>query len=286
MSHRIHVDGLGFPEGPVLLPDGSIAFVDLLHANIRVYRDGRCRQLCALPGAPNGMRLGPSGALMVCNNGGVSPGGPGRLHIRDPQISGRLQQVSLSGEYTDFAVDLPGEAPWRPNDLVFTPEGEIVFTDPQNWEALSNADSAATYNGGQLLVASPDGEVRLLAKMTGFPNGLVFHPNGSLLVGCSHESRVVRFAWQGRAVGASAEWCRFDSSFRPDGMTLEGNRIFVTGSQGDSIAVLDLEGNLIEMVDTRPDSNPTNCCLDGTTLWVTLGFRGQLVSLDIARLLA
>jgi hypothetical protein len=71
-----------------------------------------------------------------------------------PQISGRLQQVSLSGEYTDFAVDLPGEAPWRPNDLVFSPEGEIVFTDPQNWEALSNADSAASYNGGQLLVAS------------------------------------------------------------------------------------------------------------------------------------
>ena len=41
----IHVEGLGFPEGPVALPDGAIAFVDLLHQKIRLYRDGAVREV-------------------------------------------------------------------------------------------------------------------------------------------------------------------------------------------------------------------------------------------------
>ncbi|MES0070267.1 hypothetical protein NKJ73_31585 [Mesorhizobium sp. M0074] len=61
-SKEIHVTGLGFPEGPVALPDGTIAFVDLLHAKVRTFKDGAVRELATLPGAPNGMRLGTDGA--------------------------------------------------------------------------------------------------------------------------------------------------------------------------------------------------------------------------------
>jgi hypothetical protein len=68
----IHVDGLGFPEGPVALPDGAIAFVDLLDQKIRLYRNGAVREICTLKGSPNGMRLGPDGALYGANNGGLS----------------------------------------------------------------------------------------------------------------------------------------------------------------------------------------------------------------------
>ncbi|MBL8584128.1 MAG: SMP-30/gluconolactonase/LRE family protein [Rhizobiaceae bacterium] len=273
---EIHVTGLGFPEGPVALPDGSIAFVDLLHAKVRAWRDGALREIAALPGAPNGMRLGADGMLYIANNGGLAPRSLEELAFAEPQISGRIQRLSLSGRLEDFATELPGAKPSRPNDLVFSPQGELVFTDPQNWEVLG--PEPAAYHGGQMLVADASGKVRQLARMTGFPNGLAFHPDGSLLVGITMEHRVVRFPWHEGKAGMMQEWCRLDDTFNPDGMVLDGDRFFVTGSTGDRIAVLGLDGRVIDMIETGPGSDPTNCCVHDGRLWVTLGIPGQLVS--------
>jgi sugar lactone lactonase YvrE len=283
MTHapEIHVRGLGFPEGPVALADGSIAFVDLLHAKVRAYRDGALREICQLRGAPNGMRLGADGALYVCNNGGIAPLSLETLNFAEPQISGRLQRIAADGRVTDFATELPGEPPWRPNDLVFAPGGGIVFTDPQNWEVLGDPERAAAYRGGQLLLATPEGRVTRLAKMTGFPNGLAFHPDGSLVVGITMEHRLVRFDWLGDRVGAPSTWVALDDRFNPDGMIFHGDRLYVTGSIGDRVAVLDLAGRVIETIDTGPGSDPTNCCVHDGKLWVTLGLPGQLVSYEL-----
>ena len=281
MTLTVHVDGLGFPEGPVRLPDGTIAFVDLTHAKIRTFKDGVTRELCNLPGAPNGMRLAPDGSLIVCNNGGIGPLTLGVLQRSEPEINGRLQRVTLDGKWSDVAVDLPGERPNRPNDLVIAPDGAVVFTDPQNWDVLGDADGPARYHGGQLLRADASGHVTRLAKMSGFPNGLAFLPDGSLVVGCSIEHRLMRFPWHGDAVGPAEEWVRFDDRFGPDGMVVNGDTLIVTGSVGDRIAILDLSGRLIRMIDTGEGSDPTNCCIQDRTLWVTLGIPGQLVSLDL-----
>jgi sugar lactone lactonase YvrE len=273
----IHVQDLGFPEGPVALADGSIAFVDLLHRKVSAYRDSVPRVICALPGSPNGMRRGPDGALYVVNNGGIAPVSLDKLDFADPQISGRIQRIEFSGTWTDFATDLPGDKPSRPNDLVFSPEGDIVFTDPQNWEVLGT-DRESTYHGGQLLLATRQGEVRHLAKMTGFPNGLVFHPDGSLLVGLTMEHRIVQFPWLGGRVGEPRTWCTFDDGFNPDGMAFEGERLYVTGSVGDRIAIVDATAQVESYLDTGPGSDPTNLCISNGRLWVTLGLPGQLVS--------
>src|SRR3984893_192052 len=37
MPQELHLEGFGFPEGPVALADGRIVFVDLLHQNVRRY---------------------------------------------------------------------------------------------------------------------------------------------------------------------------------------------------------------------------------------------------------
>ncbi|MER8829543.1 SMP-30/gluconolactonase/LRE family protein [Mesorhizobium sp. M0938] len=275
-KQEIHATGLGFPEGPVALADGSIAFVDLLHAKVRAFRDGHVRELATLPGAPNGMRLGSDNNLYIANNGGIAPLSLEQLNYTDPQIPGCIQCVKSDGSWSDVAVDLPGAKPSRPNDLVFSPEGEIIFTDPQNWEVLGVDDGA--YHGGQLLAVGADAKVRLLAPMTGFPNGLVFHPDGSLLVGITMEHRVVRFPWDHGRVGAMEEWCRLGESFNPDGMVFHEDRLFLTGSGGDQIAILDMAGRVLDMIETGPGSDPTNCCVHDGRLWVTLGLPGQLVS--------
>ncbi len=275
-TKEIHVTGLGFPEGPVALPDGAIAFVDLLHAKVRTFKGGAVRELATLPGAPNGMRLGPDGALYICNNGGLAPESLEKLHFATPMIPGCIQRLQIDGRWENFADQLPGAKPSRPNDLIFTPAGEIVFTDPQNWEVLGAANKA--YHGGQLLAAAPDRNVRTLTMMTGFPNGLVFHPDGSLIVGITMEHRLLRFEWIGDRIGAMSEWARLDDRFNPDGMVFHDGLLYVTGSTGDRVAILDATGRLVEMIDCGPGSDPTNCCVHHGRLWVTLGLPGQLVS--------
>lgn len=277
----IHVEGLGFPEGPVALTDGGVAFVDLLDQKVRVYEDGRTRDLCTVQGSPNGMRLGPDGALYIANNGGLSPRREGGPRPVAPQISGRLQRLTLDGQCADYAIDLPGEPPWRPNDLVFTPKGEIVFTDPQNWEDLAKKRAGlphTPYRGGQLLLRKQTGAVIRLTGMTGFPNGLAFHPDGSLIVGLTVEHRLLRLPWREGAVGPAQIWSEFDEAFGPDGMAFHEDKLYVTGSDGDRIAILDLAGRMVDTVITPPRSVPTNLCIQGDILWVTFGIGGQLAS--------
>lgn len=279
--YMVHAGGMGFLEGPVSLPDGRIAFVDLLHRKIRTFGDDGLKELCTVPGSPNGMRLGPDGALYVANNGGLAPDS-GKLVRLDPQITGRIQRVGLDGTVGDVAVDLPGARPWRPNDLIFSPGGEIIFTDPQNWEVLGDPAGRDSYLGGQLLAATLQGEVRQLAKMTGFPNGLVFHPDGSLLVGLTTEHRIVRFDFRDGRVEGGGTWVEFDEGFAPDGMAFHEGLLYVTGSVGNRIAVVDTGGALRHMIDCGEGTDPTNLCVHAGRLWVTFAIAGQLVSYDLA----
>ena len=71
-DHRIAARGLLFPEGPVVLADGSIALCEIARGTVsRVSPTGEVSVLANTGGGPNGMALGPDGALYVCNNGGM-----------------------------------------------------------------------------------------------------------------------------------------------------------------------------------------------------------------------
>jgi gluconolactonase len=66
-------DGLGFPEGPIELADGSVLAVEIAEGLlVRFGREGRKSVVARLGGGPNGAAIGPDGAVYVCNNGGFS----------------------------------------------------------------------------------------------------------------------------------------------------------------------------------------------------------------------
>jgi gluconolactonase len=68
---RILATGLGFPEGPVAMPDGSVILTEIRNNRCsRVAPDGKVTQFSANGGGPNGLAVGPDGALYCCNNGG------------------------------------------------------------------------------------------------------------------------------------------------------------------------------------------------------------------------
>lgn len=278
---EMHAEGLGFPEGPAYLPDGSVAFVDLLDQCIRRYHDGRTDILARIQGSPNGMRLGPDGHLYIANNGGVSPAGLHDVKIMAAAVSGRIQRIHLDGRIEDVITDLPGEGPWRPNDLIFAPGGQIVFTDPQNWEQVKDWSIEGRipgYGGGRVFCGRPGQSATLLADCYGFPNGLAFHPDGSLLVAMTLNKNILKFPWHGTHVGEPEIWCQFDNGTAPDGILIHEERMYVAGSLGDKISVIDLDGRLLKTFETGVGSDPTNLAVGGGRLWVTLGIPGQLIS--------
>src|SRR5215217_7395432 len=104
-SARVVATGLGFPEGPVVLSDGSVLCVELRHGRlVRVAGDGSVDAVAELGGSPNGAAIGPDGAVYVCNSGGFCFMDLGAILVPqtaqgvtqpDDYIGGRIQRVDL-----------------------------------------------------------------------------------------------------------------------------------------------------------------------------------------------
>ena len=67
--------GLEFPEGPIVMDDGSIVLVEIAGPRLtRVLADGSTEVIAEWDdpesAGPNGAAVGPDGHIYVCNNGG------------------------------------------------------------------------------------------------------------------------------------------------------------------------------------------------------------------------
>src|SRR4051794_41921622 len=72
MEFEIIAEGLSTPEGPLACDDGSVILVEVAAGRItRVLPDGRKQTVAETGGGPNGIAVGPDGALYCCNSGGV-----------------------------------------------------------------------------------------------------------------------------------------------------------------------------------------------------------------------
>eukprot|EP01036_Dinobryon_divergens_P005362 gene5362-7095_t len=132
--HHVLASGLGFPEGPVALPDGSVVLVEIEQGRLsRVMPDGERVTVATTSGGPNGAAVGPDGAIYVCNNGGfewlrhdglLRPGGQSADYR-----GGSIQRVDLrSGQVDTLYTTCNGHPLHGPNDLVFDRQGGFYFT--------------------------------------------------------------------------------------------------------------------------------------------------------------
>jgi gluconolactonase len=65
---RLMASGLGFLEGPVALPDGSVLVVEIAAGRLtRVLPTGELKVIAHVGGGPNGAAIGPDGHIYVCN---------------------------------------------------------------------------------------------------------------------------------------------------------------------------------------------------------------------------
>ena len=69
------------------MPDGSVLVAELKHGRVtRVHPDGRKETVAEPGGSPNGLAIGPDGALYVCNSGGWDFMRDRRLHDPGPEL--------------------------------------------------------------------------------------------------------------------------------------------------------------------------------------------------------
>ena len=163
------VSNLGWPEGPAVLPGGSVAFVESYRSQLTVVSaDGKARQLAYVTGAPNSCVLGADGALYVCQNGGTV--GPWRAaEMTVPSI----QRVREGGRPEILLTEVEGIKLNGPNDLVFAADGRLIFTDPGTYNP-QNPDPS------YIFALSSDGSASVVMKFPEpvFPNGVAVEADG------------------------------------------------------------------------------------------------------------
>lgn len=168
---EILAEGLAFPEGPVVMPDGSVIMVELIGGRITRAWNGKTEVVCEIGGGPNGAQIGPDGALYVCNSGGADAN---NHSLADPSQPGRIERVDLSTGKVDRLYEVvDGRTLSAPNDLVFDAQGGMWLTD------FGKVLEESFMRGG-IYYATPDGNrIEAVTRHgTGF-NGIGLSPDGN-----------------------------------------------------------------------------------------------------------
>ena len=288
--------GLRFPEGPIAMPDGSVILVEMFGPKItRVLPDGSKQTVADIVGGPNGLAVGPDGALYLCNNGGcftpVDIGGalfPGPF---DPgnYIGGRIQRVDIdTGEVTDLYTECDGHPLRAPNDIVFDAHGGMWITD----HGIRDG-GARTSDLTSIYYAQADGsKITEVVHPVEAPNGIGLSPDGTRVYWAeTHNGRVMQRVITGPGAVAAAlpldtsvclaglPGLQLLDSLAVDG---EGNVCVATLING-GVTVVAADGSSVVHYATG-DPMTTNICFgddDGSgeyrTAYITLSATGRLV---------
>jgi gluconolactonase len=289
LQGRVIAKGLGFPEGPVALPDGSVLVVEIATGRLtRVLPGGEQMLTAQVGGGPNGAAIGPDGHCYVCNNGGFSwrtdDGFTRPTGEAADYTGGCIQRVELAtGKIQTLYTHCDGVMLHGPNDIVFDAHGGFWFTD-------YGKKFVDRLMWGAVYYARTDGSlIRRAAFPFMTPNGVGLSPDGrTLYVSETETSRL----WSYPVVGPGQ--LRLQPFPSPNGGSLvhglpgyqrfdslaveECGNICVATLVHGGISVFSPGGELIEFHEA-PEGYCTNICFGGAdmrTAYITLSGYGHL----------
>ena len=253
MDGTLLASGLGFPEGPVVMPDGSIVICDGNTGELLRWADGTMSRFADTGGSPWGAILGSDGAIYLTQGGNV-PGAP------DQSAVPGIQRVRADGTVEQLSSSLAGHPLAGPNDLAFGPDGRLWFTD----SGTEGDDRYAEQQPGRLYVLDASGGGELVIERPGvYPNGIAFDAQGRLYWTESMGHRVCRLE-----DGKATTFAQLSDGHVPDGMAFAADgRLFVCTTISGGLTVLSPDGDVLEEITIGECA--TNCIFDGPTLWVT-----------------
>lgn len=256
LAAEVVAHGLEVPEGPAILPDGRLAFVEQRRGQVSAWSaDGGVEAISVSAGAPNAVVLGSDGCLYAAQNGGVV----GAWRAPDP-CGPAIERIHLDGRVETVTEVVDGIGLAAPNDLVFGVDGRLWFTDPSE-----GYDPTNPVETNRIFALGPDGGETIIALPPSYTNGLAFHLDGRLVWVESYHRTVCVLDDGRRSVLAT-----LPDGHVPDGMDVAvDGRMYVTTVSSHGVDVVAPDGELLETLVLDDRALPTNCTFDGSVLWVT-----------------
>jgi len=253
--------GYTFTEGPVWSHDGYLLFSDV--PNNRIYR--------YTPGA---------GATVFREDSNGANGNTfdakGRLYTCESRTR-RVTRTDKRGKIEVLAEKWDGKRLNAPNDIVVRRDGHVYFTDP----AFGGQAESRELDYYGVYHITPKGEMELIARPAGRPNGLALSPDGKLLYVANSDERNLR-AYDLSNDGKASNERVLVSGIEgvPDGIRVDENgNIYVTANR---LAVYSATGKLATTIDI-PET-PANCAFgdpDLKTLYLTARTSLYRIRLDV-----
>lgn len=280
-------EGLGFPEGPVVCDDGSVIVCEVRAQQVtRVKPNGEKQLIAKIDGAPNGLAIGPDGALYCCNNGGFSweEGNDLPTGTAADYRTGSIDRIDIStGKVERIHDSCDGAALGGPNDLVFDASGGFWFTD------LGKERGHVEVTGGLYYAKADGSSITRVAHGAAF-NGVGLSPDGKTVYGAASYLRWIlafdaaNIADQGNALGTGRIAVEYNGRRFLDSLAMEAD-----GTIAQAV-VLDRPGISRANPDTGKETTlvfgdeilPTNIAFGGPdmqTAYVTLTISGVLAKL-------
>jgi gluconolactonase len=280
----IFARGLGQPETPVLLEDGSwlVVEMDMKRGCVtRVSPDGAALEEIARTGRPQGVAVGRDGVLWVAES--------------HPTPS--LVRIEPEGEPEVMMTECDGRPLLLPNDLVFGPDGALYMTDSgilfEDWApgGQLRSDYMDAEMDGRVFRIEPDSlRTQTIDDGLRFANGIAFSPDGELyanemITGCVY--RYPKEKWgTGEAREVLGNVIEPGEGFRgPDGMAFDGDGLLYVAVFGQQdVTVLDEDGGVVRRIRTE-GRFPTNVAFGprgSRTIFVTEAELGQIEAHEVA----
>ncbi len=248
-------DGLNFPEGPAWDGKESLYVSNCYGGWIsKIMGDSHSVFLRAAAAShpfdkTNGLTFSQDGSLFACDFG-----------------RGAILRIDPSGATQIVASGYKGRRFNRPNDLAFDPQGNLYFTDPNNYRR-ENPD------GTVYCISRADHKVTPAAVGVAFPNGIAFSPDGKHLYVCeSAFERVLKFPVQDDGQLGKPEVFAQLPGGDPDGIAFDqSGQLYVAHFGGAAVFVLAPGGSVSRKI-AAPGKKPTNVEFGGAdmrTLYLT-----------------